>query len=157
MAYKIDEIEGIGPAYREKLSGAGVTTTDDLLEKAADPKGRKTLAEATDLSAKLILGWANMADLMRIKGVGPQFAELLEASGVDTVKELRNRNAGNLATKMNEVNETKNLTNGKVGDDPGLRLGGPGQRDGASDQLLGSNSWTPLRSRLAGSLSLVPG
>ena len=109
MAYKIDEIEGIGPAYTEKLGAAKVQTTDDLLGKCADPAGRKALSEATGMSEKVLLGWTNKADLMRIGGVGPQFSELLEASGVDTVKELRHRNAENLATKMEEVNTEKKL------------------------------------------------
>ena len=109
MAYKIDEIEGIGPAYREKLGAAAVETTDDLLSKCCDPKGRKALSDATGMSEKVLLDWTNKADLMRISGVGPQFSELLEAAGVDTVKELRNRNAENLATKMEEVNTVKKL------------------------------------------------
>ena len=109
MSYKIEEIEGIGPAYGEKLNGAGINSTDDLLEHCATPQGRKAIAEKTGLSEKHILGWTNMADLMRVSGVGKQFAELLEASGVDTIKELRNRNAENLATKMGEVNAEKKL------------------------------------------------
>lgn len=115
--YKIDEIEGIGPAYAEKLTGQGIKTTDDLLEHAASAKGRDALAEKTGITKKLILTWANHADLMRISGVGGQFAELLEAAGVDTIKELRHRNAENLSTKMNELNAEKNLTKGKVSKD----------------------------------------
>ena len=110
MSYKIDEIEGIGPSYKEKLGGAGIGSTDDLLELCASPNGRKAIAEKTGLSEKLILGWTNMADLMRVSGVGRQNAELLEAAGVDTIKELRNRNAENLAKKMEEVNAEKKLT-----------------------------------------------
>jgi len=110
MSYKIEEIEGIGPAYAEKLSAADVRTTDDLLKLCCDAKGRKSTAEKTGVSAGQLLKWANMADLMRISGVGSEYSELLEAAGVDTVKELRNRNAENLAVKMAEVNETKNLT-----------------------------------------------
>ena len=110
MAYKIDEIEGIGPAYKEKLNGAGIETTDNLLETCGDKKGRTALAEKTGLSEGQILKWTNMADLMRISGVGEEYSELLEAAGVDTVKELRNRNAENLAAKMAEVNEEKKLT-----------------------------------------------
>jgi len=111
MGYKIEEVEGIGPAYREKLGTAGINTTDDLLSQCADAKGRKAIAEKTGVSEKLLLNWSNKADMMRISGVGPQFAELLEASGVDTVKELRHRNAENLASKMAEVNAVKNLSN----------------------------------------------
>ena len=109
MAYKIDEIEGIGPSYSEKLQTAGITTTDDLLEFCCTPQGRKQIAEKTGLSEKHLLGWTNMADLMRVSGVGRQFAELLEAAGVDTIKELRNRNAENLAAKIEEVNEAFEL------------------------------------------------
>lgn len=109
MAYKIIDIEGIGAAYTEKLVAAGINTAEDLLKKCAAPAGRKALEEATGISGKLILTWTNHADLFRMKGVGPQFAELLEAAGVDTVKELKTRNAANLAAKMLEVNEAKHL------------------------------------------------
>ena len=111
MAYKITEIEGIGEAYAQKLEAAGVKTTEDLLKKAATKKGRDELAEETGISYKLILKWANHADLFRIKGVAGQFAELLEAAGVDTVKEFRHRVAANLQPKMVEINEQKNLCN----------------------------------------------
>ena len=111
MAYKIVEIEGIGSVYAEKLEAAGVKTTDDLLDRADTKKGREALAEETGISEKLILKWANHADLFRIKGIAGQFAELLEASGVDTVKELRHRVPANLHAKLVEVNEAKNLCN----------------------------------------------
>lgn len=107
--YKIEEVEGIGPVYAQKLIAAGVKTTDDFLKVCADQKGRDKVAKDTGISATHLLKWANMADLMRIDGVGKQFAELLEGAGVDTVKELRNRRADNLATKMAEVNEKKKL------------------------------------------------
>lgn len=110
MSYKIEEIEGIGPSYGEKLAAANIKTTDDFLTNCCDAKGRKSAAEQTGIPEKLLLRWANHADLMRISGIGPQFAELLEASGVDTVKELRTRNATNLTAKMVEVNEAKNLS-----------------------------------------------
>lgn len=109
MAYKIAEIEGIGPSYAEKLGTAGIKNTDQLLAHCATPAGRKKVAEATGLSEKLILNWTNKADLMRISGVGPQFSELLEAAGVDTVKELRTRNAANLAEAMEKTNAQKKL------------------------------------------------
>ena len=109
MAYKIIDLEGIGPVYAEKLVAAGVITADDLLERCAAPKGRKELAEATGITEKLILKWTNHADLYRVKGIGPQFAELLEAAGVDTVKELSHRVPANLAAKVAEVNEEKKL------------------------------------------------
>jgi len=111
MAYKIDQIEGVGAAYAEKLIAAGVKTTENLLEKCAKPAGRKKLAEETGISEKLILKWTNHADLFRINGIAGQFAELLEAAGVDTVKEFRNRVAANLQPKMEEVNAAKNLCN----------------------------------------------
>ena len=109
MAYKIIDLEGIGPVYAEKLVAAGVITADDLLERCAAPKGRKELAEATGITEKLILKWTNYADMFRIHGIGPQFAELLEAAGVDTVKELSHRVPANLAAKVTEVNEEKKL------------------------------------------------
>ena len=109
MAYKIEEIEGIGPTFGAKLNQAGIKSTDDFLNICCDPKGRKKVSDETEITSKLILKWANLADLMRINGIGPQFSELLEASGVDTVKELRHRNAENLTAKMAEVNAEKNL------------------------------------------------
>ena len=109
MSYKIIDIQGIGPVYAEKLIAVGIETVKDLLDKGASAKGRQALEEQTGIRHDLILTWVNHADLFRVKGVGPQFAELLEASGVDTVKELRNRNAANLAAKMLEVNEEKHL------------------------------------------------
>jgi len=109
MGYKIDEIEGIGPAKKEALAKANIDTTDALLDACKDPAGRKTTAETTGLSEKEILKFANMADLMRIKGVGEEYSELLEAAGVDTVKELKMRRADNLTAKMAEVNQGKDL------------------------------------------------
>ena len=109
MSYKIVNVEGIGEVYAEKLIAAGIGNTDVLLEKCSSPAGRKALADATGISPKLILTWANHADLMRIKGVGPQFSELLEAAGVDTVKELQHRVPSNLQAKLVEVNEQKHL------------------------------------------------
>ena len=114
MAYKIDEIEGIGPSYAAKLIAADLGNTEKFLTRCCGPKGRIEVAEATGISRKLILTWTNMADMMRISGVGGQFAELLKASGVDSVKELRNRNAANLAAKMTEVNGERQLTKGTV-------------------------------------------
>lgn len=111
MAYKIIDIEGVGEAYNEKLVAAGVKTPEQLLEKCATPAGRKALAAETGISEKLILKWTNHADLFRLHGVGPQFAELLEAAGVDTVKELRHRVPANLQAKLEEVNAAKNLVN----------------------------------------------
>jgi predicted flap endonuclease-1-like 5' DNA nuclease len=105
----ITEIEGIGPAYAEKLQNAGVKTVEGLLEKGASKTGRAEIAEQSGITETLILTWTNMADLFRIKGVASEMSELLVAAGVDTVKELRTRNAENLHAKMTEVNEEKNL------------------------------------------------
>ena len=110
MTYKIIDIQGIGPVYAEKLIGIGIETVDQLLEKGADPKGRQAIEDATGIDHGRVLTWVNHADLFRVDGIGPQFSELLEAAGVDTVKDLRNRNAANLAAKMAEVNEQKHLT-----------------------------------------------
>lgn len=110
MAYNIVDIEGIGPVYAEKLTAAGIVTAEQLLEKGKTAKGRKALEEETGITSKLILTWVNHADLFRIKGVGPQFAELLEAAGVDTVKEFATRNAENLEKKMIAVNEEHQRT-----------------------------------------------
>jgi predicted flap endonuclease-1-like 5' DNA nuclease len=109
MNYKIVDVEGIGAVYAEKLIAAGVESTDALLAKCAKPAGRAELAEATGISPKLILTWTNHCDLMRINGVGPQFSELLEAAGVDTVKELKHRVPANLQAKLEEVNAEKHL------------------------------------------------
>ena len=110
MSKKITEIEGIGPAYQEKLAAAGVKTVEGLLELGASKSGRKKIAEDSGLDESQILVWVNMADLFRIKGVASQFAELLKAAGVDTVKELRTRNAENLYGKLVEVQEEKKIT-----------------------------------------------
>jgi len=111
MTYKVIDIEGVGDVYADKLIAAGIKTDADLLEKCAKPAGRKALEAETGISGKLILKWANHCDLYRINGVGPQFAELLEAAGVDTVKELKHRVAANLQAKLEEINAQKNLTN----------------------------------------------
>ena len=103
MAYKIIDIQGIGPVYAEKMIAVGVETVPQLLERGKTPAGRKELEDATGIRHDLILTWVNHADLFRVKGIGPQFSELLEAAGVDTVKELAHRNAENLEKKMIEV------------------------------------------------------
>lgn len=109
MNYKIIDIEGIGEAFASKLMAENIDTVEQLLDRCAAPAGRKELAEKTGISEKLILRWSNHADLFRVDGIGPQFAELLEAAGVDTVKELRHRVPANLASKLVEVNEEKHL------------------------------------------------
>nr|MBS1902035.1 DUF4332 domain-containing protein [Actinomycetota bacterium] len=100
---KIEEVEGIGPAYAAKLTAAGVRTTDDLLEKGAKPAGRKDIEAATGIAHSLILEWVNHVDLMRIKGVGSEYSDLLEEAGVDSPAELAHRVPANLAAKINEI------------------------------------------------------
>jgi predicted flap endonuclease-1-like 5' DNA nuclease len=100
---KIDEIEGIGATQAAKLAQAGVTTTDELLQWGANKAGRDSLESTTGISGKLILEWVNHVDLMRIKGVGSEYSDLLEAAGVDSPSELAQRNAANLATTFQEV------------------------------------------------------
>ena len=110
MDYKIIDIQGIDPVYAEKLTAAGINKVSQLLEKGKTAKGRKELETTTGIRHDLILTWVNHADLFRVNGVGPQFAELLEAAGVDTVKELAHRNATNLEKTMKEVNEKEHRT-----------------------------------------------
>ena len=105
----IEEIEGIGPAFAEKLRGADVSSIEALLEKGATSEGRAALVEATGIDHARVLRWVNHADLMRVVGVGPQFAELLEAAGVDSVPELAQRNVENLVTALTETNDARNL------------------------------------------------
>lgn len=109
MSYRIEEIEGIGPSFARKLAAGKINTTRDLLKLCCSRKGRRDVSESTGVSEKQLLKWANLADLMRISGIGRQYSELLEAAGVDTVKELRNRNATNTAKKIAEVNAAKKL------------------------------------------------
>jgi predicted flap endonuclease-1-like 5' DNA nuclease len=113
MSYKIIDIEGIGETYGHKLNLQGVHTTNDLLDKCGTKHGRAAMAAATHIPESLILTWVNPADLMRINGIAGQISELMEASGVDSVVELRTRNAANLHQKMHEVNEQYGLS-GKV-------------------------------------------
>jgi predicted flap endonuclease-1-like 5' DNA nuclease len=105
----IKNIEGIGPAYAQKLEAAGISTTGALLKKGATPQGRKEIEAATGISNTMILRWVNMADLFRINGVAEEYADLLEAAGIDTVPELAQRNAANLYAKVLAVNEEKQL------------------------------------------------
>ena len=109
MSYSIADLQTIDPGIVAALKTAGIRTTGRLLEAAKDPKGRKRLAEKTGLDEKRILRWANLADRMRIKGIGEEYAYLLEAAGVDTVKELKYRNPCNLAKAMAEANTKRKL------------------------------------------------
>jgi predicted flap endonuclease-1-like 5' DNA nuclease len=102
-------IEGVGAKYATKLKAAGISTTDALLKMGATPKGRKEIAEKSGIGDALILEWVNHVDLFRIKGVGEEYADLLEEAGVDTVPELAQRKADNLVQKMAEVNAKKKL------------------------------------------------
>ena len=106
---QIAKIEGIGDVYAKKLADNGITTTEALLEKCATPAGRKALAAETKLSDTLILKWANRADLARIKGIGSEYADLLEAAGVDTVPDLARRNPDNLYNALVAANDEKKL------------------------------------------------
>jgi predicted flap endonuclease-1-like 5' DNA nuclease len=106
---RIDDIEGIGPVYAEKLVAAGISTVEGLLKAGGTAKGRADLEEKTGISGALILEWTNAADLYRIKGVGQEYADLLEEAGVDTVVELSKRVPANLHKKILEVNEAKKL------------------------------------------------
>jgi predicted flap endonuclease-1-like 5' DNA nuclease len=106
---KITDIEGVGPAIAEKLSSVGITSVDGLLKACGSAKGRKEVAAKTGLSEKDLLEWTNHADLFRIKGIGSEYADLLEASGVDTCPELAKRKADNLTKKMEEINAEKKL------------------------------------------------
>lgn len=106
---RLNEIEGIGEVYRQKIEAAGISSTEKLLEAGSTPKGRKDLAEKAGVSDKLLLKWINNSDLFRIKGVGQEYADLLEQAGVDTVPELAQRKPENLHQKMTELNEQKKL------------------------------------------------
>ena len=105
----ITKIEGIGPKKAKMLAKCGVKTTNGLLKCTAKPADRKQLAKESGCTPAEVLAWANKADLMRVKGVGEEYSDLLEAAGVDTVKELRNRNAANLTEAMLAKNAKKKL------------------------------------------------
>lgn len=109
MAKNIESIEGIGPKTGEAFRSAGIRNVEQLLDSGADRRARRALAEKTGINEARILEFVNMADLFRINGVASQYAELLEGAGVDTVKELKNRNAENLTEKMTEINNKKGL------------------------------------------------
>jgi predicted flap endonuclease-1-like 5' DNA nuclease len=106
---KIEDLEGVGPVYAAKLREAGVQTTDDLLAQAGPAAGRQALATSTGISSDLLLRWTNHADLYRVSGIGSEYADLLEASGVDSCAELARRNPANLATTMAEANAARSL------------------------------------------------
>lgn len=105
----IAAIEGIGPAHGRNLRKAGVRTTEALLKRASTRSGRKELATRSGISEHLLVEWVNRADLMRIRGIGPEYSDLLEAAGVDTVKELRSRRPRQLVGKISQTNGAKHL------------------------------------------------
>ncbi|HED31952.1 MAG TPA: DUF4332 domain-containing protein [Prosthecochloris aestuarii] len=106
---KISEIEGIGAAFGKKFEDAGVPSEAELLKQGCDRKGRKSLAEKTGIEEKKILKWVNRADLSRVKEIGAEYSDLLEAAGVDTVPELAQRNAEHLHAKLEEINSQQQL------------------------------------------------
>lgn len=103
-SHKIEQVEGIGPVMADRLRKAGVRTLSDLLERGRHRHGRAGLSETSGIAEAVILKWVNMADLFRVRGIGGEYAELLEKAGVDTVKELRNRNPQNLHASLAETN-----------------------------------------------------
>lgn len=111
----IESIEGIGKKYGKILSKHGIRSTAALLKEGGTKKGRKTLAKECGISEKLVLEWVNRADLFRVKGIGEEYSDLLEASGVDTVVELSKRKPENLHAKMLEVNAKKKLVRRNCG------------------------------------------
>lgn len=114
---KIVDVQGIGPAYAARLRAVKIRTTEALLKQGATPKGRKEIVASSGIGHEQILKWVNMADLYRIKGIGSQYSELLEAAGVDTVVELSKRVPEKLLATMQKANQARNLVNGM----PGLR------------------------------------
>jgi predicted flap endonuclease-1-like 5' DNA nuclease len=101
---KLSEIEGLDESMEQKLKSIGITTEEELVAASATSKERAELSKKIDVAEKVILKWANRADLARVKGIGMEFADLLEAAGVDTVPELAQRKAENLLIKLTEVN-----------------------------------------------------
>ena len=109
MAPAIHHVEGIGPHYATLLGVAGITTTERLLQAGATRRGRMELSRKTGISCKLLFKWVNMSDLFRVRGIAGQYAELLEAAGVDTVKELCSRNADSLVAALHAANSKRQL------------------------------------------------
>jgi predicted flap endonuclease-1-like 5' DNA nuclease len=109
MSYPINQLDGLDAEELKKLKSLGIRTTDRLLEVAKTPRGRNLLAAKTGFDTTRILGWANAADRMRIKGMGKGYSCLLKAVGVDTIRELKYRNPANLAKAMSEANKKRRL------------------------------------------------
>jgi predicted flap endonuclease-1-like 5' DNA nuclease len=109
LGRNVELVEGIGSAYGRQLESLGIVTLQDLLLRGATRRGRQEIADRTGISGKLILRWVNNADLFRIRGVGTQYADLLEAAGVDTVVELALRRPENLVARLQTTNEIRSL------------------------------------------------
>ena len=109
MSYPITDIDGIDDEAAAILKSVGIRSTERLLEAARTVRGRKMLAIKTGFDEKRLLCWANVADRMRVKGIRKEYAELLQAAGVDTVKELKYRNPANLANAMAEANKKRKM------------------------------------------------
>jgi len=109
MSYPVTDIEGIDDEAVSVLKSVGIRSTGSLLEAASTVKGRKTLSIKTGFGEKQLLCWANVADRMRIRGISKEYACLLQAAGVDTVKELKFRNPCNLAKSMAEANRKRKM------------------------------------------------
>ena len=109
MTYPISELEGMSAFSASKFKSLGIRTTDALLEAARTVKGRKALAAKTGISEQQLLEWANVADYMRIPGMGRAKVGLVRAAGVPTVRELALRNPSRLAQNMKEVNIRRKL------------------------------------------------
>ena len=110
MVHKVEQIEGIGHAHAERLRALGIATAAQLLKACSDTAGRRRTAADSGIDERLVRKWVTRADLMRVKGIGAQYSELLGAAGVDTVKALRSRDAASLVARMAEVNGSNGLT-----------------------------------------------
>ncbi len=110
MTYKIAQIEGIGPEFASRLEAAGVHSSDDLLTRCASDEGRRKVAEQSGLTVRQLSMWMHQADLMRVSGIGSEFGQLLEASGVESVEQLATRDPGNVVNLLHRVNKEKKLT-----------------------------------------------
>jgi predicted RecB family nuclease len=109
MPYPTSDLDGITQEQIKLLRSVGIRTTEKLLEAAHSMRSRKRLSVDTGISEKLLLRWANMADRMRIKGIGEDHARLLEAVGVVTVRELKYRNPAHIAKAMRAYNDKRKL------------------------------------------------
>ena len=110
MSYAVHEVEEIGPGFAAELERCGIKTISGLLKRCSDPVGRKRVAAQSGIPEAQLLRWANIADLMRVRGIGRQYAELLLGAGVDSIRELRARRPTQLARKLAEINAVRNLT-----------------------------------------------